>query len=148
MLGWRDRAGVVRQRDECEDREKVICILAIFRLRWMTYKWLHHTHTQKDPFTDNTSNPPVSHGAPIPFLSPLPLLILFSFTPIPPPPPVFWQLQGAVTKWVYVSYCLSRKWDFSRWMGRFWRRNAILRKAAQKRMDCYRYRLPLSQMGE
>lgn len=108
-----------------------------------------HTYTQTAPFTGNTSNPPVIHSESIPFLSPLPLLILFSLTPIPPPPPLFWQRQGALTKWVCVSYCLSRKWDFSRWMERFWGRNAILRQAAPKRMDCYRYRLPLSScIGE
>lgn len=130
-------------------QRKVICFLAIFGFSGMTYKWLHHTPTHKQLlFTGNTSNPPVSHGESIPFLSPLPLLILFSLTPIPPPPPLFWQLQGGVTKWVCVSYCLSRKWDFSRWMERFRRRNAILRQAAPKRMDCYRYRLPLSRTGE
>lgn len=28
-------------------------------------------------------------------------------------------------------------------MEEFWRRNAIIRKAVEKRMDCYRYGLPL-----
>lgn len=87
-----------------------------------------HTHTWKNTFTVNTSNSPVIHSASILFLSPLPSLILFSFALIPPPPPVSWQLQGLVTKWVCVSYCLSRKWNFRRWMERFSRRNAILRK--------------------
>lgn len=37
---WRDgwKARLVRQRDECVDREKVICILAIFGFGGMTYK--------------------------------------------------------------------------------------------------------------
>lgn len=41
-----------------------------------------------------------------------------------------------------VCHCLSRKWDLGEWMEEFWRRNAIIRKAAEKRMDCYRYGLP------
>lgn len=42
-----------------------------------------------------------------------------------------------------VCHCLSRKWDLGEWMEEFWRRNAIIRKAVEKRMDCYRYGLPL-----
>lgn len=41
-----------------------------------------------------------------------------------------------------VCRCLSRKWDLGGWMEEFWRRNAIIRKAIEKRMDCYCYGLP------
>lgn len=48
---------------------------------------------------------------------------------------------------VSMCHCLSRKWDFGEWMEEFWRRNAIIRKAVEKRMDCYRYGLPLCRAG-
>lgn len=49
MDGWKTR--LVRQRDECVDREKVFRILAIFRFSGMTYKWLRHTPTHKQPLS-------------------------------------------------------------------------------------------------
>lgn len=42
-----------------------------------------------------------------------------------------------------VCHCLSRKWDLGEWMEEFWRRNAIIRKVVEKRMDCYGYGFPL-----
>lgn len=49
MVGWVDR-GWIAQRNECADREKVICILAIFRFSWMPHTQTHlHTHTHTSP---------------------------------------------------------------------------------------------------